>query len=102
METINTTAGSNNAQPTNPKYICSTKVNKVLYASFVVLGIYFLIKGDAMSAASNVGVALVFDPFDQTVMWKNRPLYQRALLFVQVSIVLSLFVYGIVYPTGGK
>lgn len=68
--------------------------NRSMYALFVGLSLYFLIGAkDLSTAMTNLGLALVFDPFDQNVMWSNRPLYQRLWLLVHVGFVISLFVY---------
>jgi hypothetical protein len=65
--------------------------NRFLYGAFVALGLYFLLaKKDISTAMSNFGIALIFDPFDQKVMWQNRSLYQRVWLIVHLSIVFSL------------
>ncbi|MDP5113270.1 MAG: hypothetical protein NWP52_04750, partial [Flavobacteriaceae bacterium] len=40
--------------------------NKWVYGAFVLLALYHLIWGDIGSAAGTLGIALVFDPFDQT------------------------------------
>jgi H+/Cl- antiporter ClcA len=62
-----------------------------LYGAFVALGLYFLLaKKDISTAMSNFGIALIFDPFDQKVMWQNRSLYQRVWLIVHLSIVFGL------------
>jgi hypothetical protein len=78
-----------------PKKI-SNSFNRIAYVSFVGLSLYFfLFSDDFMTGVSNLGIALVFDPFDQQTPWKQRPLYQRAWLMVHVSIVLTLFAVGI-------
>jgi hypothetical protein len=65
--------------------------NRFLYGAFVALGVYFLLaKKDISSAMSNFGIALIFDPFDQKVMWQNRSLYQRVWLIVHIIIVFVL------------
>jgi H+/Cl- antiporter ClcA len=67
------------------------KYNRFLYGAFVALGLYFLLaKKDISTAMSNFGIALVFDPFDQKVMWNNRPAYQQIWLIVHLSIVFGL------------
>lgn len=72
----------------------SITFNRVMYGAFVMLGIYFIfVNKDTASAMSNLGIALIFDPFDQSVMWSKRPLYQRAWLVVHVSVILVLLVY---------
>lgn len=44
-----------------------------------------------MNAASNLGIALIFDPFNQQKKWNDRPLYQRVWLIVHVMLVFGLF-----------
>ena len=67
------------------------KYNRFLYGAFVALGLYFLLaKNDISTAISNFGIALIFDPFDQKVMWNNRPAYQQIWLIVHLSIVFGL------------
>lgn len=66
------------------------KYNRFLYGAFVVLAMVFLATGQLTSAMSNLGIALIFDPFDQKVAWQNRPLYQRAWLLVHLVLVLGL------------
>jgi H+/Cl- antiporter ClcA len=62
-----------------------------LYGAFVALGLYFLLANKDISATmSTFGIALVFDPFDQKVMWNNRPAYQQIWLMVHLSIVFGL------------
>ena len=76
------------------KCVANSKFNRVAYIGFVILGTYMLVKGDVLSAATNLGVSLVFDPFDQDMKWNDRPLYQRVWLFIQVIAVFGLFLYG--------
>jgi len=68
--------------------------NRVMYGAFVLFSIYYLLSGkDLADVMSNLGIALIFDPFDQKVTWSNRPFYQRAWLIVHVSIVLIMVAY---------
>jgi len=70
----------------------SFKFNRWGYGAFVVLSLYFLfVSEDLNSAVINLGIALVFDPFDQSVPWNKRPLYQRVWLIVHLVILLGLF-----------
>jgi hypothetical protein len=72
-------------------------INRFLYTLFVVLSVYFLvITNDISSAMTNLGLALVFDPFDQKVMWADRPMYQRAWLLIHVGVVFALFVWMLI------
>jgi hypothetical protein len=66
--------------------------NRVLYTGFLLIAAYFFFfKGDYGDTAMNLGIALVFDPFDPTQAWKERPRYQRAWLIVHVLLVILLF-----------
>lgn len=78
----------------NNKKDSTPVVSKIGYGAFVVLTIYFLATNQIMSAASNLGIALIFDPFNQQQKWNDRPLYQRVWLLVHVAVVFGLFVYG--------
>lgn len=67
------------------------KYNRFLYGAFVSLGLYFLLANkDILTAMSNLGIALIFDPFDQKVTWHNRAGYQQIWLIVHLSIVFGL------------
>lgn len=69
--------------------------NKWFYGLFIVLGIYMLLfSDDFMGGVANLGIALIFDPFNPYETWNKRPLYQRALLIVHVALVIGLLVYG--------
>jgi H+/Cl- antiporter ClcA len=62
-----------------------------LYGAFVSLGLYFLLTNkDILTAMSNLGIALIFDQFDQKVTWNNRAGYQQIWLIVHLSIVFGL------------
>jgi len=70
--------------------------NRVAYCLFVFLAIYQIaIRQDYIDAASSMGIAMIFDPFDTTVTWKDRPLYQRAWLIIHLAIAAALLGYGI-------
>lgn len=71
-------------------YRRTLKFNRFLYGAFVVFCIYFLIRGDVADAASNLGIALIFDPF-VPAKWEERKGWQKAWLFVHVSLVIGLF-----------
>lgn len=71
----------------------STRINRYAYALYMVLVIYLAIKGDYEWAFINLGVALVFDPFDTTVKWQHRPFYQKAWLLVHVSVMFAGLIY---------
>jgi len=69
----------------------SVNFNKIGYGAFVIIAAYFLISGDLSSFCIQFGIALVFDPFDQKVVWKDRPVYQRAWMIVHLIILFSAF-----------
>lgn len=69
---------------------------KVGYVLFIVLAIYhLLINKNFFDCAMNLGIALIFDPFDQNVSWNNRPKWQRTWLIVHVLIALSVLIFGV-------
>lgn len=56
------------------------------------MGIYqATLSKDYMQAAASLGIALAFDPFDQTQKWQNRPLWQKAVLMIHLAVVAVLF-----------
>jgi hypothetical protein len=65
--------------------------NRLMYGGFVAISLYqLLFHKDVSDAMSNLGIALIFDPFDPKVTWANRPIYQRAWLVVHVIVVFGL------------
>lgn len=75
----------------------SFSFNKFLYGGFVIMSLYFLFfSRDIGTAMSNLGIALIFDPFDQKVTWSNRPFYQRAWLIIHASLVFILLGFSLV------
>ncbi len=69
--------------------------NRMAYGAFLILVTYFLIKGDIENATINMGIALIFDPFDPSVTWKQRPMYQRVWLCVHLALTFAGFFYMI-------
>ncbi len=65
-------------------------INRILYGAFTALAIYFLATSRIEEAMPTLGIALIFDPFDQKVAWNNRPSYQKIWLIVHLSIVFGL------------
>jgi hypothetical protein len=64
---------------------------RILYAGFVLVALWnTLFSSDYGSAAANMGIALIFDPFNPSVSWDQRPLYQRAWLIAHLGIGLGL------------
>ncbi len=71
----------------------SKQINRCAYIFYMVLVIYLIIKGDYEWALTNMGVALVFDPFDVSVKWQDRTRYQKAWLMIHVAIMALGFLY---------
>jgi len=67
-----------------------------LYIGFVIFGIYLLLfKKQFSEAVIYLGVALAFDPFNQNQTWKQRPVWQRAVLILHLALVAALFGYDV-------
>lgn len=65
------------------------------YGVFILPGLYLLIFTDAwMVGLGNLGIALLFDPFDEKVSWSDRPLYQRLWLIAHLVLLTGLLLYG--------
>ena len=71
----------------------STRIIRVAYSLYMILVIYSFVKGDYVWAFTNLGIALVFDPFDSTVKWQHRPLHQKAWLLSHVALMLTGLIY---------
>lgn len=69
---------------------------KYAYGGFVLLGLNMLVFTNAwMVGVSNLGFALIFDPFDQKVSWPDRPRYQRFWLIVHLVLLTALLLNGL-------
>ncbi len=69
----------------------TTGFNRVMYGLMVLLSIYHVgLNNDLASAMSSLGIALIFDPFRPEISWSKRPLYQKVVLMVHLSLVLLL------------
>ena len=71
----------------------SNQVNRFTYLLYLVLVAYLFGKGDAEWAITNLGIALIFDPFDAKVKWQHRPFYQKAWLLVHLALTFAGFLY---------
>jgi hypothetical protein len=67
-------------------------INKPAYIMFATAALLFLLFQNIEQSAIFMGMALIFDPFDITISFKERPLYQQIWLFIHFSIALILFV----------
>ncbi|GAA4406518.1 hypothetical protein GCM10023187_26050 [Nibrella viscosa] len=68
-------------------------INRLVYGGFVILSIYFLLQNDPANALVNLGIALVADPFNPSVSWKDRPFWQRAWLVVHLLVLLTMLLF---------
>lgn len=74
-----------------------TKYNKFLYAGFIILGVYFaLITRNYFQGSVNLGIALLFDPFDQDMPWNARPRWQKAILLSHVALVFVMMIVDLI------
>lgn len=71
--------------------------NKPAYIVFLVAAIYFMFRRDISQAVIFWSLALVFDPFDITMPFGKRPMFQRLWLVVHVVIAFVLFGLELVY-----
>jgi hypothetical protein len=70
--------------------------NKFLYIGFILLGIYqAIITKDYIQSAASLGIGMAFDPFNQEQKWKDRPIWQKAVLIVHLALVAAMFGFGI-------
>lgn len=68
----------------------SIQFMRFLYAGFLLLGLYFLLfSKDLSQFVINIGIALVFDPFDQKIIWKDRKTWQKAWLIIHAVIAIA-------------
>jgi len=73
-----------------------TPVNKILYISFLLLGIYqALFVRDYMQATASLGIGLAFDPFNVDQKWSDRPLWQKIVLIINLALVAAMFGFGV-------
>lgn len=74
----------------------SPAINRWAYGGFILLSFYFLfVNNDVLTAASNLGIAMIFDPFNQSTKWVDRKTWQKAWLLVHVFLTLALLGYGL-------
>ena len=80
-----------------------TAFNKYLYIGFVILGIYQAIANkDYIQAASSLGIAMAFDPFNPEQKWNDRPIWQKAVLIIHLGLCAAFFGYEIGFADHGQ
>lgn len=73
----------------------SPQFNRFAYGLAVLTGLYFMIFSNFNDGVAMLGLALVFDPFNQKQPFDQRPMYQRVWLIVHALSTLGLFIYMI-------
>jgi hypothetical protein len=66
---------------------------RLAYFLYLVLVVYQLFIGDYEWAITNFGIAMVFDPFDASVKFNHRPLYQKLWLYAHLTLSLGGFAF---------
>jgi hypothetical protein len=66
---------------------------RVFYILMIVTAIALWLLNDRTMAICSFTLALAFDPFDPTVSWKQRPLYQRIIPIAQLGIAAAALGY---------
>lgn len=74
----------------------TTVFYRFAYVMFILFAVYQIsVSKDFIGAASSMGIALIFDPFNRKITWNDRPLWQRAWLIIHLAIVAALFGYAV-------
>lgn len=68
----------------------STKFSRYIYLVLVFLGVFYLVEKSTGQALIYLGIALAFDPFNPDQKWNDRPMWQKAILLIQLAIVFGL------------
>jgi hypothetical protein len=58
-----------------------------------LIAIYFILRKDLDQSMIYSGLALIFDPFDESVKWSLRPKWQKCWLIVHLGIQLILIIF---------
>lgn len=74
----------------------NNKTALIGYIAFLLLGLYYLVQKEYGEAASMMGIGLIFDPFNPSTPFSQRPFYQRLVLLGHLATVLTLFVVTLI------
>jgi H+/Cl- antiporter ClcA len=89
---MTTTHSTSNASSPEKAKTFPKNFNRFAYAAFTLMGIlYWFFGSDKSLAVSQMGIALIFDPFNPDQPFGQRPLYQKVWLFVHLGLVLGGF-----------
>lgn len=69
-------------------------LQRILYAGFLIMCCYYLYRGETVTAGSNLGIGLIFDPFNG-IEWQQRKGWQKAWLVVHLVLTLVLLIAGL-------
>lgn len=70
--------------------------NRTLYCLFWFLCLYqVFVQKEYIGGASSLGIALIFDPFNQCTPWNERPKWQRAWLLIHLALAGAVLGFGI-------
>jgi hypothetical protein len=75
------------------KYNKNSKRVKTQWGEVIILVAYLFVKGDIEWAITNLGIVLVFDPYDAEVKWQNRQFYQKVWPFAHFTLTFIGFIY---------
>lgn len=74
----------------------NTKFNKYIHIAFVLYGIYVVfVEKNLGSALIYLGLALAFDPFNQSQKWDERPKWQRGVLIAELVFTFLIMISAI-------
>jgi hypothetical protein len=70
------------------------KWNRFGYIAFTLAGILFTFWGsDRTQGPMFMALALIFDPYDQSAKWNERPRWMKALLIGHLGLAAALLGY---------
>ena len=71
---------------TNKLY--NPQVYRVIYGLFLILSVYNVFSDNLEQAVINMGIALIFDPFDQSIKWQDRKMFHKVWLLTHLALTL--------------
>ena len=70
---------------------------RLAYIAMLIVGIIFLFLKDWSQGTVFISLALVFNPFDQTINFYQRPLFQKIWLIahaITAFVIFSILIFG--------
>lgn len=72
--------------------------NGFVYAGLLLLSVVYLLGiKEPSNVAICLGIALAFDPFNQSIPFPERPLYQRLWLLIHLLLAILAIVYSMIF-----